>query len=102
MEAIRKNLSQRIRSLRELKNLTQEQLGERAGLSGKFIGEIERGNGNPTVDTLDKIAKALDTSLAQLLTESEEDEMLAQLSKQDIQVVRKALEILGRLFGEKQ
>lgn len=101
MKELKKVVSQRIKNLRELRNLTQEELAERAGLSYKYIGEIERGSGNPTIEILGKLAKALETPLTQLITEKEEDEILSELSKQDIQAIRKALEILGRVFGEK-
>jgi acyl-coenzyme A synthetase/AMP-(fatty) acid ligase len=40
---VRKFLGQRLRALRKQRRLSQERLGDRAGLSGKFIGEVERG-----------------------------------------------------------
>ena len=43
MDDIRKGLGKRIRFLRESKGLTQEVLGEKAELSYKFVGEVERG-----------------------------------------------------------
>ncbi|MFH1703147.1 MAG: helix-turn-helix transcriptional regulator [Nitrospirota bacterium] len=43
----------------KLKALTQEELGERAGLSYKFVGEIERGKVNPSLDSIVRIAEAL-------------------------------------------
>lgn len=36
--------------------MTQEELGSKADISYKFIGEVERGQQNPSFDTLDKIA----------------------------------------------
>ena len=85
MKAIKTTLSKKIRNLRESKNLTQEQLAENAGLSGKFIGEIERGTSNPTIKTIEKIAKALKTSPAQLL--AEEGEIIPALTKKDLQTI---------------
>jgi transcriptional regulator with XRE-family HTH domain len=46
--------------------MSQEGLAARSGLSYKFIGEVERGTGNPTVDTLAALADALETDIAEL------------------------------------
>lgn len=95
MEDIRKILTQRVKFFRELKGFTQEELAEKAKLSTKFIGEIERGAGNPTVESLARIAEALQIPPALLLTE----ETLETLSKQEIETIRKALQILKKIFG---
>lgn len=50
---------------------TQEQLAELSDLNVTFIGEIERGHCNPTIDTLNKIAGALNLTLSQLISASE-------------------------------
>ncbi|EST55370.1 XRE family transcriptional regulator [Brevibacillus panacihumi W25] len=62
-----KMLGERIRSLRLEQGLSQEQLGERSGLHTNYIGQIERGEKNLTLETLLKIARSLGTSLEQLL-----------------------------------
>ena len=63
---LRARVGGRVKGFRRLKGWSQEQLGERAGLSYKFIGEIERGAGNPTIDTLHAIAVALDVDITDL------------------------------------
>lgn len=66
--ADKKNLlGRRIRDIRKAKGWTQEELGSRADISYKFIGEIERGQQNPSFDTLVKIADALEVELYELL-----------------------------------
>lgn len=65
------NIGSQIRYFRNLKNWSQENLALRAGLNPAFLGHIERGLKQPTVTTLDKIAKALDMPLYQLFQESE-------------------------------
>jgi transcriptional regulator with XRE-family HTH domain len=60
-------LGRRLRALRKLRDLTQEELGERARVSGKFVGLIERGVGNPTLEVLARLAEALRVSLSDLL-----------------------------------
>jgi transcriptional regulator with XRE-family HTH domain len=56
-------VSERIRELRNIKGLSQEQLALKSDLNTSFIGAIERGIKKPTVETLDKIIKALDMSV---------------------------------------
>lgn len=55
----------RIRELRKQRNLTQESLAEKIGFSVNFIGMIERGERNTTVENVFKIAHALDVSLSE-------------------------------------
>ncbi|MFC1863820.1 helix-turn-helix domain-containing protein [Thermodesulfobacteriota bacterium] len=59
-------LGRRIRSLRNLKGLTQQELGERADINYKFLGEIERSQQNPSFNILVKIANALGVELQEL------------------------------------
>ena len=49
----------RILQLRKSKNLTREQLAERAGISVQFLADIEKGRKNMTVTTLRNLASAL-------------------------------------------
>jgi transcriptional regulator with XRE-family HTH domain len=60
-------LGRRIRTLRITKGLTQQKLGNKADVDYKFIGEIERGNMNPSFKVLVKIAKVLDVELPEIL-----------------------------------
>ncbi len=62
-----KALGQRIRTLRQRKNLTQEQLGEVSDLNYKYVGEIERGDKTASIETLDRIARGLEVPLVELL-----------------------------------
>jgi transcriptional regulator with XRE-family HTH domain len=57
----------RVRALRTLRKLTQEQLGERAGVSGKFIGQVERGSGNPSLHVIIRLGGALGIELSDLM-----------------------------------
>ncbi len=53
-----------IRRLRVAKGLSQEALGLAAGCEPSYVGRVERGRENPTVDLLEAIAKALGDPLA--------------------------------------
>jgi transcriptional regulator with XRE-family HTH domain len=57
----RKPLAEAIRFHRRKANLTQEKLAELADLNPKYIGEIERGMKNISVDALMRIATATKT-----------------------------------------
>jgi transcriptional regulator with XRE-family HTH domain len=60
-------LGQRVRSIRQDRNLSQVELGRKAGLSGKFIGEVERGDKSISIDSLSHVARVLRVALPVLL-----------------------------------
>jgi len=55
-----------IRDLRAKVGLTQEQLAEKANLSLKHLGEIERGRGNPSLSSIENLARALGVPVSAL------------------------------------
>jgi transcriptional regulator with XRE-family HTH domain len=59
-------LGKAVRELRRKRGATQEALGRDAELTTATLSLIERGEANPTWDTLRKIAKALGVSVAEL------------------------------------
>lgn len=61
-------LGQNLKKLREKKGLSQDRLAKLADVANNTIIKIEQGeNENPTLETLRKIAKALDISVDQLI-----------------------------------
>ena len=56
----------RIKSLRKKKNMTQEDLAFEIGVDRSYMGFIERGERNLTLEKIAKIAKALSVSLSEL------------------------------------
>ena len=61
------NITKTLRKLREAKGLSQEKLARLADVANNTIIKIESGkNQNPTLDTLKKVAKALEVSLDEL------------------------------------
>lgn len=50
-------------------DIAQDDLAFRAGLDRAYVGRVERGIVNPTVGTLDKLAKALSVHVSELLRE---------------------------------
>src|SRR5262249_54992942 len=63
---VRKFLGQRLRALRKQRALSQERLGDRSGLSGKFIGEAERGGRSISIGRLSRVSVALEIPLREL------------------------------------
>lgn len=65
--AVSVKIGKTIRKIREEKGITQEKLAFEAGLNRAYIGYIERGERNPSTETLVKIAQALKVSPKDLL-----------------------------------
>ena len=66
MSDIAKIIGQRIRNYRTQKGLSQEKLAEFAGCHPTYIGQLERGEKNATLESVEKIASAMDISLSEL------------------------------------
>ena len=60
------HLGGRIRLLREQRGLSQEKLAERAGLTSKFLGEVERIETNPSTTSIARLASALSVNVGDL------------------------------------
>lgn len=60
-----------LRRERLAKGLSQEALAHQAGLHRTYVGLIERGLRNPTIDVGNKLARALRTTLSEMIRESE-------------------------------
>jgi transcriptional regulator with XRE-family HTH domain len=63
-------VGENIRQLRKKRGLSQEQLAFRADINASYMGQVERGEKNPTIDVLSKIANALQTPLEILVNVS--------------------------------
>jgi transcriptional regulator with XRE-family HTH domain len=59
-------LGKAIRSIRQERNLKQYELADDAGVELGHLGEIERGQGNPTFETQVQIVIALETSFGRV------------------------------------
>lgn len=107
---IRKFLGQRLRSLRQQRGLSQAGLGSLAGLSAKFIGEVERGVKSISVDSLYAIAVALRIPLSDLTDLPTTGRRAPAVDAQKIfalvsarnrpKDIRRAYEILRALFAK--
>ena len=64
---IRRRFADRVRVLRKSKDWSQEELADRAGIHRTFVSQIERATKRSTIDTVEKIAKALGVKCGELL-----------------------------------
>jgi transcriptional regulator with XRE-family HTH domain len=71
----------RLRRLREDKNLSQGDIEERTGLLRCYISRVENGHTVPSLETLERLASALEIPLYQLFYEGEGPPPLPNLSK---------------------
>lgn len=73
MSDIAKIIGLRIRHYRTENGLSQEKLAELAGCHPTYIGQVERGEKNATLESIEKIASAMNVSLSMLFEKLGED-----------------------------
>ena len=103
-----KAFGRNIKNLRLSKKLTQEKVGELAGINPKYLGEIERGIKNPTAVVIYKLSQALGVSVAEIMSLdnypccSAKVNMLRDLERlfegKDEKDIQKAIKILEVFF----
>ena len=74
-------IGDRLREMREEKKLSQGDIEKRTGLLRCYISRVENGHTVPAIETLEKLARALECPLYQLFYEGEEPPKLPNLPK---------------------
>jgi transcriptional regulator with XRE-family HTH domain len=74
-------ISDRLRQLREDRKLSQGDIEKRTGLLRCYISRVENGHTVPAIETLEKLARALEVPLYQLFYDGEEPPKLPNLLK---------------------
>jgi transcriptional regulator with XRE-family HTH domain len=74
-------IGDRLRALREEKKLSQGDIEKRTGLLRCYISRVENGHTVPAIETLEKLARALEVPLYQLFYDGEEPPQLPNLPK---------------------
>lgn len=69
MSSTRVRFGNNLRKLRTDKGISQEKLADLAGLHRTYVSSVERGERNVTLETIEKLAKALNISMAKLMPE---------------------------------
>lgn len=70
-------IGERIRACRKERGFSQKELGEILGVSGAMIGQYETGQRKPRLDTLQRIATALDVEWTELIPTNEQGAVIA-------------------------
>jgi transcriptional regulator with XRE-family HTH domain len=74
-------IGDRLRAMREEKKLSQGDIEKRTGLLRCYISRVENGHTVPAIETLEKLARALEVPLYQLFYDGEEPPELPNLPK---------------------
>lgn len=101
MEDIKKLVGEQIRKHRKYRGFSQEELGARAGLHFTYIGAVERGEKNCSLESLNRIAQGLEVKISELFLfdfQKDEDvikkEMLKRFKKRSPEII----DILSKLI----
>jgi transcriptional regulator with XRE-family HTH domain len=102
-------IGDRLRTLRETKHFSQGEIEKRTGLLRCYISRVENGHTVPSIDTLEKMARALEVPMYQLFYEGEKPLRLSNLPKRkmgddlawgnsgkDAKMLRQFRRLLGR------
>jgi transcriptional regulator with XRE-family HTH domain len=113
MSELRMIIGERIRSVRKAKGLTQLNVADKCDLDDAYLGGVERGERNFSIDTLEKILKALQLQPIDVLRiddDSDERESVRQqaidefmaitssLTDEQIDILRKVNVQINRAF----
>lgn len=90
-------LGARVRELREKRDLTQEALAERAGISWHFVSAIERGTKGATLETLVAITTAMDITLSELFVGVDQP-LPAEAQRLDTALAGRSTEVQRRIL----
>ena len=112
MEQLRKRLGEAIRTLRKQAGWNQGEVAEKADLSVDVIGRLERGTVTPDLRTLYQISRALNVSMAELLsramdetvdpTQEEIQKLSHYLQTKPLDEIRLAREIVQHILEHLQ
>ena len=99
-------VGERLRTIREMKKMSQGDIEESTGLLRCYISRVENGHTVPSIETLEKIARALDITMSQLFHEGNgaprplnlpADPAGKKLSSKDAAVMARLREALPRM-----
>ncbi len=113
MKEFIKLVGEKVRQQRKAQGLSQEKLGEKAGFDYRYIGFVEQNRVNPTLNTLGKIAKALNLTIPELMpspkelnsikrkltpAEDEREKILSFIMKEFNKIDNKKLKTLSKII----
>jgi transcriptional regulator with XRE-family HTH domain len=101
-------IGERLREMREQKKLSQGEIEKRTGLLRCYISRVENGHTSPAIQTIEKMARALDVPMHQLFYDGEQPPELQPFgnasdrvswgnARKEILLLRKLQSCLGRM-----
>lgn len=81
MENLNEIVARNLRSIREEKKLSLDKVADFTGVSKSMLGQIERGESNPTITTVWKIANGLKISFTSLINTPQHDTVIINQSE---------------------
>ena len=108
MSDIMENFSKRVRDMRQLRGISQEQLALKAGINVSFLGQIERSTKKPTIDTIDKLLGALDISYREFFDFESDinqssaiiDKIIYELKPRPIEEQQLIYDLMRKIFSQ--
>lgn len=100
VDAVRRRVAERIIELRAQRGWSQEELGARSGLTYKFIGEVERGQKSPSLDSLGRLAQGFGLDIGELFGPVNGREPYPRLGADPLVAVREARDSLDRVLDK--
>lgn len=71
-KSLTKRFGEKLRRIRKEKGITQEELSFRSSLNKNYLSDVERGSRNISIQSVEKIAKGLEISPAELFENDDE------------------------------
>ena len=102
MDDVRTKFGHNLRALREARTLTQEALAARAGLDRSYVGGVERGERNPTLTAISRLAHALETPPSSLFAGIDADPQARQPTENSVEAVEHANRLVVRFRYDRQ
>lgn len=84
----RMDIAERLKAVRKSKNISVYKLSQLTGVSETHIRDLERGDRNPSFDTLSRLVKPMGLSLSELFNESDDVAFLNKEEKELIECFR--------------
>ena len=78
MSQIDRNIAYNLKRIRKSRNMSLDMLAEKTGVSKSMLGQIERGESNPTVATVSKSMEGIKISFEDLIYKQEEEVVLVE------------------------
>jgi len=107
MSDIKKVVGDKIKDLRNGRSWSQEELADKANVSRSFMGEIERGQANATIESLEKITNALEITLEDFFknlqpsTDSKLALLMDKMNRLDVESLKDLLDFMETLYNWK-